>query len=84
MYPSAPDFRTRALYLPASLLALKTGGLPLLFGMTVFAGAVEITIARLMRPLRPFMPPEIAGFVVAMPIAYAIARKIGAPATVKA
>jgi xanthine permease XanP len=55
-----------AAYLPASLLALKAGGLPLMFGMTIFAGAVEIALSRVLRPLRPFLPPEIAGFVVAM------------------
>lgn len=55
-----------AAYLPASILAIKAGGLPLMFGMTIFAGIVEMLLSRLMRPLRPFMPPEIAGFVVAM------------------
>lgn len=55
-----------AAYLPASLLALQAGGLPLMFGMTLFAGVVEIVVSRLLRPLRPFLPPEIAGFVVAM------------------
>ncbi len=55
-----------AAYLPASLLALQAGGLPLMFGMTLFAGVVEIVMSRLLRPLRPFLPPEIAGFVVAM------------------
>ena len=55
-----------AAYLPASLLALSAGGLPLMFGMTVFAGLVEIGLSRLLRPLRPFLPPEVAGFVVAM------------------
>ena len=53
-------------YLPAAVLALKAGGLPLMFGMTVFAGVVEIVMSRLFRPLRPFFPPEIAGFVVMM------------------
>ena len=53
-------------YLPAAALALQAGGLPLLFGMTIFAGLVEITVSRLFRPLRPFFPPEIAGFVVVM------------------
>ena len=55
-----------AAYLPPSLLALNAGGLPLMFGMTLFAGAVEILMSRLLHPLRPFLPPEIAGFVVAM------------------
>src|SRR5262249_9892629 len=53
-------------YLPAAMLALQKGGLPLMFGMTIFAGLVEITVSRLFRPLRPYFPPEIAGFVVVM------------------
>ena len=53
-------------YLPAFALALKAGGLPLAFGMTVFAGAVEMLVSRLFRPLRPYFPPEVAGFVVVM------------------
>jgi NCS2 family nucleobase:cation symporter-2 len=53
-------------YLPASVLALEAGGLPLMFGMTIFAGLVEIGVSRLLRPLRPYFPPEIAGFVVLM------------------
>ena len=55
-----------AAYLGPSFLALKAGGLPLVFGMTVFAGCVEATLGRLQRHLRPFFPPEIAGFVVTM------------------
>lgn len=55
-----------AAYMPASFLALKTGGLSLMFGMTVFAGLVEIGLSRLLRPLRAYFPPEIAGFVVTM------------------
>ena len=57
-----PDFT--AAYLPSSLLALKTGGLSLVFGMTVFAGVVEAALSRVLRPLRPFFPPEISGLVV--------------------
>lgn len=55
-----------AVYLGPSLLAVKAGGLPLVFGMTVFAGCVEGALSRLQRHLRPFFPPEVAGFVVAM------------------
>jgi NCS2 family nucleobase:cation symporter-2 len=51
-------------YLKPSLMAVATGSLPLVFGMTVFAGAVEAVLARLQRHLRSFFPPEIAGFVV--------------------
>ena len=53
-------------YLPASILALRAGGLPLMFGMTIFAGLVEMAVSRLFRPLRPYFPPEVAGFVVLM------------------
>jgi xanthine permease XanP len=40
------------------------GSLPLLFGMTMFAGAVEMGLSRVLRPLRPYFPPEISGLVV--------------------
>jgi NCS2 family nucleobase:cation symporter-2 len=53
-------------YLGPSLAALKAGGLPLVFGMTVFAGCVEAALSRLLRHLRPLFPPEIAGLVVVM------------------
>ena len=53
-------------YLPAAMLALNAGGLPLMYGMTIFAGAVEVGVSRLFRPLRPYFPPEVAGFVVLM------------------
>jgi NCS2 family nucleobase:cation symporter-2 len=53
-------------YLGPSLLALKTGGLSLVFGMTVFAGCVEAALSRLLRYLRALFPPEIAGLVVVL------------------
>ncbi len=53
-------------YLGPSLLAVKTGGLPLVLGMTMFGGCVEATLSRVLRHLRPYLPPEIAGFVVAL------------------
>jgi xanthine permease XanP len=55
-----------ASYLAPSLLAAKTGGLPLVFGMTVFAGFIEAALSLALRWLRPYFPPEIAGFVVLM------------------
>jgi xanthine permease XanP len=51
-------------YLGPSLLAVNAGGLPLVFGMTMFGGAVEAGLSRVLRHLRPYLPPEIAGFVV--------------------
>lgn len=52
------------IYLGPSLLAASSGGLPLVFGMTVFAGAVEAVISRAWYRLRPFMPPELSGLVI--------------------
>jgi NCS2 family nucleobase:cation symporter-2 len=51
-------------YLGPSLLAAQIGGLPLVFGMTLFAGVLEIVIAPLLSRLRPIFPPEISGLVI--------------------
>ena len=51
-------------YLGPSLLAVKAGGLPLVLGMTMFGGCVEAALSRVLRHVRPYLPPEIAGFVV--------------------
>jgi xanthine permease XanP len=53
-----------ATYLGPSLLAVQMGGLPLLFGMTLFAGLLEIGIAPLLNRLRPIFPPEVSGLVI--------------------
>lgn len=55
-----------AIYLLPSLLAARTGGLPLVLGMTLFGGMVEIALSRALRALRPLFPPEVAGLVVAL------------------
>ena len=59
----APSIFT-GVYLAPSLLAVKSGGLPLVWGMTIFAGFVEIALSRVWSRLRPFVPPETAGLVV--------------------
>jgi NCS2 family nucleobase:cation symporter-2 len=41
----APGIFT-GVYLAPSLLAVKAGGLPLVWGMTVFAGVVEVALSR--------------------------------------
>jgi len=51
-------------YLGPSLLAARTGGLPLVFGMTLFAGAVEMALAPLLNRLRAVFPPEVSGLVI--------------------
>ena len=43
---------------------MKIGGLPLLWGMTIFAGLVEIVLSRVWTRLRTFIPSETAGLVV--------------------
>ncbi|HKC43154.1 MAG TPA: solute carrier family 23 protein [Burkholderiales bacterium] len=55
-----------AAYLGPSLLAVKTGGVSLAFGMLAFAGVIETALSRLLRPLRPYLPPEISGLVVVL------------------
>ena len=55
-----------ATYLSPSLVAATTGGLPLVFGMTMFAGALEAALAPLLQRLRSIFPPEISGVVIFM------------------
>ena len=55
-----------ATYFSASALAVNTGGLPLLFGMTLFAGLLEVAISRALSRLRAFLPTELSGLVVFM------------------
>ena len=52
------------LYLASSLVAVKVGGMPLVWGMTIFAGFVEMALSLVWRRLRAFVPPESAGLVV--------------------
>jgi NCS2 family nucleobase:cation symporter-2 len=53
-------------YLGPSLLAAKIGGLPMVFGMTLFAGLLEMGIAPLLNRLRSIFPSEISGMVIFM------------------
>jgi xanthine permease XanP len=55
-----------ATYLPSSLLAARLGGLPLVFGMTIFAGLLETAVAPLLNRLRAIFPIEISGLVIFM------------------
>src|SRR5262245_17855138 len=54
-----------AIYLAPSVLAVKVGGLPLVFGMTMVAGLFEAGLSRLLPRLRLVFPPLICGFIVA-------------------
>jgi NCS2 family nucleobase:cation symporter-2 len=53
-------------FLAASVLCVKTGGLPLVFGMTAFAGVVEGLFSRVVHRLRVLFPTEVTGLIVAM------------------
>jgi xanthine permease XanP len=53
-----------AIYLGPSLAAAKVGGLPLVFGMTIFAGVIESILSPFLRRIRPLFPPEIGGLVI--------------------
>ena len=59
----APSIFT-GVYLAPSLDAVRLGGLPLVWGMTIFAGLIEALLAQLWSRLRTFIPSETAGLVV--------------------
>jgi xanthine permease XanP len=63
-YLAPPVFS--AIYIGPAVLAANTGGLPAVFAMTIFAGAVEIVLAPLLRRLRTLVPAAISGFIVAI------------------
>ena len=52
------------LYLASSLVAVKVGGMSLVWGMTIFAGLMEMAFSLVWRRLRALVPPESAGLVV--------------------
>ena len=51
-------------YFSVSILAAKQGGLPLVAGMTLFAGLIQVLLSRIVHRLRPYLPTEIAGFAM--------------------
>lgn len=53
-------------FLTASLLAAHAGGLPLVLGMTMFAGAFEALLSRVLHKLRFLFPAEVTGVIVSM------------------
>jgi NCS2 family nucleobase:cation symporter-2 len=57
-------FTPTAAYVPASLAAMKLGGMPMVFGMTLLAGFFEIALAQVIRRMRPYFPAEISGLCV--------------------
>ncbi|WP_220680621.1 solute carrier family 23 protein [Methanofollis formosanus] len=55
-----------AAYLGPMVLAVKTGGLSLLFGMTAVTGLVQVGFSRYISRLRRYFPVEIAGMILLM------------------
>jgi len=53
-----------AVYLAPSLAALRLGGVPLLLGMTMVAGALECALSTVLQRIRPLIPPELSGLVI--------------------
>jgi xanthine permease XanP len=53
-----------AVYLAPSVLAAQIGGLPLVFGMTLVAGAVEVLVALVLNRLRTVITPVLSGLTV--------------------
>lgn len=54
------------IYLGPSMYALQQGGFAVVLGMTIIAGLMQLAIAPLLHRLRPVLPPEIAGLVIAI------------------
>jgi xanthine permease XanP len=57
-------FALSSAYFPVTTAAVKLGGMPLVFGMTLAAGAIETLFAPLIRKMRPFFPAKISGICV--------------------
>jgi xanthine permease XanP len=51
-------------WVPGCLIAVRTGGLPMVAGFIVVAALVEIVLSRFLRLLRGVLPAELAGLVV--------------------
>jgi len=53
-------------FVSLSILCGATGGLPVIFGMTIVSGIIECMLARIMHRLRTLFPPEVTGTVLTM------------------
>jgi NCS2 family nucleobase:cation symporter-2 len=54
------------IFFTTTVAAAHQGGLPLVAGMTILSGLLQIVIGRLIHLLRPYLPTEIAGFAMLM------------------
>jgi xanthine permease XanP len=53
-----------AIFLAPSVLAAQIGGMPLVFGMTLFAGIVEVVVGFAIKRLRLVITPVLSGLTV--------------------
>ena len=53
-------------FMPASVLAAKSGGLSTVFGMIVVTGLFQAVLSRFVHKLRVVLPPEVTGVIVSM------------------
>jgi NCS2 family nucleobase:cation symporter-2 len=53
-------------YVSASILALQSGGLSLLCGMTACSGVLQVVLSRVVQRLRVLFPVEVTGLVIMM------------------
>lgn len=53
-------------FVSASVLALQGGGLSMLCGMTLFSGALQVALSRVVHRLRILFPVEVTGLVIMM------------------
>ncbi len=63
LLPSNP---ASTIYLSPGLLAMRTGGLALVSGMTVFAGLCEVVFSRLLARLPWLFTPAVGGLVITL------------------
>jgi xanthine permease XanP len=59
-------FSSGPAYITASITGGKTGGLPLVFGLTLLSGIFEGLLSRILPRVRALFPPEVTGLVVTM------------------
>jgi NCS2 family nucleobase:cation symporter-2 len=55
---------SNAAFLPGSLIAVRLGGMPMLAGLLLVSGLLEVLLSRFMRRLRSVLPTELAGLIV--------------------
>ena len=51
-------------FVPLAIAAGQTGGMPLILGLTIVGGFLEILLSRFLEPLRRWFPPVVTGTVV--------------------